>query len=368
MKRINTIVFFVLTIALLTACIKKEMPNSEADIINIHLDKDILRQQAVIKNDEVICYVKQGVSLRSLAPRFTITEGASISPKSGTVRDFSKPQIYRVSSEDGKWYKDYKVTFIASSIVKLFHFDNAEIKNDRYEELYEVDEKGDKTVIWASGNMGFAITAGDSPASDYPTSITENGYVNKAVKLVTKSTGSLGEMFGSPLAAGNLFMGVFNLDVSSPLKSTRFGVSVNYVPVKMKGYYKYTSGAVYKRYTDENGNKIEGGEVLNRKDSCDIYAVLYETDENTPYLDGTNVLTHPNIISVAQINNINEAEDWTLFDLPFVQKEGKTIEEEKLKNGKYYLTIVFSSSKGGNLYNGAIGSTLLVDELELEIL
>ncbi|PID88896.1 MAG: hypothetical protein CSB02_00310 [Bacteroidia bacterium] len=46
-------------------------------------------------------------------------------------------------------------------------------------------------------------------------------------------------------------------------------------------------------------------------------------------------------------------------------REGKAIDQQKLKEGKYNLTIVLTSSKDGQLYNGAIGSTLFVDEIEL---
>ena len=44
---------------------------------------------------------------------------------------------------------------------------------------------------------------------------------------------------------------------------------------------------------------------------------------------------------------------------------GKTIDQEKLKKGGYNVAIVFSSSKDGGNFNGAIGSTLYIDEVEL---
>ena len=45
--------------------------------------------------------------------------------------------------------------------------------------------------------------------------------------------------------------------------------------------------------------------------------------------------------------------------------DGKTIDSEKLKNGKYKLGIVLSSSLDGAYFKGAVGSTLYVDELEI---
>jgi hypothetical protein len=44
---------------------------------------------------------------------------------------------------------------------------------------------------------------------------------------------------------------------------------------------------------------------------------------------------------------------------------GKSIDLNKLKNGKYNLAIIMSSSIDGANFNGAVGSTLYVDEMQL---
>ncbi|MEG2514336.1 MAG: PCMD domain-containing protein, partial [Bacteroidaceae bacterium] len=63
--------------------------------------------------------------------------------------------------------------------------------------------------------------------------------------------------------------------------------------------------------------------------------------------------------------NAGEPNEWTKFELPFVMKKGKTIDKEKLKNNKYSIAIVFTSSIEGAYFRGAIGSTLYIDEVEL---
>ncbi|KAB5214168.1 hypothetical protein GAB12_25115, partial [Bacteroides thetaiotaomicron] len=45
--------------------------------------------------------------------------------------------------------------------------------------------------------------------------------------------------------------------------------------------------------------------------------------------------------------------------------KGRVIDDTKLKNGKYKLGIVLSSSVDGAYFKGAVGSTLYVDEVEL---
>ncbi|PID88302.1 MAG: hypothetical protein CSB06_00985 [Bacteroidia bacterium] len=368
--RIKTSCFLLLLGAVLlqTSCIKDEAPNCEADILKIYVPGNILQREPIISNEEIVCYVNEEAYLKEMAPTFDLTEGAKITPKSGSVRDFTRTQNYMVTSEDGKWKKTYVVKFkTAGSSLTKFHFDYRK-KERKYYVIYERDANNEESIVWASGNSGFASVAGSRPPEEYPTTTEPKGYKNQAVKLVTLSTGALGAIGNSPIAAGSLFLGVFDLNISAPLKSTHFGIPFNSVPVKLKGYYKYKSGEVFKQHTDNDGQYIsDEGKTLNRKDSCDIYAVLYEVDPGNEYLDGTNVLTHPSIVSVARLDKIDEAEDWTFFEIPFALKNGKTIDPERLRLGGYNLTVVFSSSKEGNRYNGAVGSTLLIDEVELEV-
>ena len=51
------------------------------------------------------------------------------------------------------------------------------------------------------------------------------------------------------------------------------------------------------------------------------------------------------------------------FDVEFTYL--KRFDEEKMKNYKYNLTVVFSSSRYGAYFKGAVGSTLLVDDVEV---
>jgi len=45
--------------------------------------------------------VREGTDLTALAPQFTLTQGASISPASGAPRDFTNPVTYEVTGADG---------------------------------------------------------------------------------------------------------------------------------------------------------------------------------------------------------------------------------------------------------------------------
>ena len=211
---------------------------------------------------------------------------------------------------------------------------------------------------WASGNAGYAMTGVAKTADDYPTFQITDGKAGKCLSLVTRSTGFFGQIAGMPIAAGNLFIGSFDVSnaMSNPLKATKFGLPFRHVPTYLAGYYKYKAGDQF----------TEGGKPVNgKRDICDIYAIMYETSESVPTLDGTNAFTSPNLISTARINNAKETNEWTYFKLPFTTLPGKFIDKEKLMDGKYNIAIVFTSSLEGDHFNGAIGSTLLIDEAEL---
>ena len=62
-----------------------------------------------------------------------------------------------------------------------------------------------------------------------------------------------------------------------------------------------------------------------------------------------------------------ETEEWKRFELPFdYERFGKTIDLEKLAKGQYNISIILSASKNGDEFKGAPGSTLLIDDLEIE--
>ena len=70
--------------------------------------------------------------------------------------------------------------------------------------------------------------------------------------------------------------------------------------------------------------------------------------------------------AAAVITDTHETSEWTRFELDFnYEHYGKTIDPQKLANGGYNVSIVLSASKDGDVFQGAPGSTLLIDDLEL---
>ena len=331
--------FIAIVAALITAsstisCIREEAPNTEADILSCEVDGDLLIRRPVITNDEIKLYINGWDDVSHVAPRFALTPGATITPASGTARDFSHPQTYTVTSQDQQWKKTYTVRFVADDAATEYHFDNAryyEFGNKRFFHIFYDTTADGAEMTWGSGNAGFMILNNSAPAEDYPTSQSEDGYRGRCAKLVT----NLGNM----------------------AKSTHFGIPFRKKPKALLGYYKYKAGETV---TDQN---LTPQSLL--KDTCDIYAVFYETTSDVPHLDGTNIKTHPNIVMIAQLKDRKQTNVWTPFFIPFETVNGRQIDEQKLRNGIYNLAIVLSSSQGGAQFIGAVGSTLYVDEMQL---
>lgn len=355
------------------SCIRKEAPNAEADITGCTLPGNVLVQDTIdvdVSYDKslnaypIYIQVKKGTDCSQLAPVFTLTPGATIEPESGSTQDFSSPVRYTVTSEDGQWHRTYSISIEEEKVQEIpttFHFEDTRIENGYYV-FYETSENQELT--WASGNGGFRLAINNADASEYPTTVEEAGYSGKCAKLVTRTTGSLGAMVGMPIAAGNLFIGKFNLSnaLSNPLKATQLGTTFYHKPLKIKGYYKYTPGDKF----------YANGSYTNQVDKFDIYAIFYENkDENgeSVMLDGTlPVLNYENsnLVALAQFNDTQVYNSWQSFEISFdYDRFQKTVDTDRLNAGEYNISIVISSSKDGATFEGALGSTLWIDELNI---
>ena len=147
MKLKNLIACFFLGF-IMVSCIQDEAPNAEADIIACSVPGDVLNRDPIIENNKVTLIVKAGTDITALAPKFTLTPGASISPNSGTTLDFTTPQYYEVTSEDKKWKKKYEVGVAFSGITNTtYHFENIKFDSEgKYHIFYETDAQGKETM------------------------------------------------------------------------------------------------------------------------------------------------------------------------------------------------------------------------------
>lgn len=368
MKLRNVLAGMTLCLAV-ASCIQDEALNVEAAIDGCS-GNDI--QQCLIDPNEytIQLYASRASNPSKINLNFELPTGASVTPikqladdgiNSYNFKD-ENPRQFKVTSEDGDFSATYTVRLWQTEMPFIYNFET--LSSDNPYHKFTEDNPSSGIIIrrleLASGNPGFELTKMAKKPEDYPT-VQVNGGVDggKCVKLETKDTGSFGSMVKMYIAAGNLFVGSFEVGqaLNDPMKATHFGFPFFYYPLELKGSYKYKAGPVF----SSKGQDVEG-----KKDKCDIYGVLYETDDKVQFLDGSTSLTSPNIVALARnLDELTETNSWKSFKFNFIPQNGKSIDSEKLEKGIYKLGIVFSSSVDGASFEGAVGSTLYIDKVEI---
>lgn len=367
----------------MTSCFKDEPLNAECDIEQAYVHTEDPMEVFFSASDtlvnvlsdagDIVFEIKEGADVSAMAPVFRITDGATVTPESGSVHDFSdeRPVVYKVTSQDGKWSRTYNVLFRKAYTVNEYDFENIRLVNGsnkgQYYEWSDLSGTGDWIGNWATGNPGFNLSAqfvsGTVPPEDYPSSPAEEGHSGKAVKLETKSTGSFGSMVNMGIAAGNLFIGEFDAGkaISGPdgaLQATAFGRPFDRMPLRFTGWYKYKSGG---ECVDGKRNPISG-----TYDKGHIYAVFYRNhdDDGLPFtLHGDDVLTSPYVVAAAVVSDVSGTDVWTEFSIDFDYRG--QMDPELLSERGYSLAVVCTSSIDGASFKGALGSTLYVDEFKI---
>lgn len=370
----------VVCCGMLSSCFKDEPLNAECDIEEAYIHADNPEEMffnasdsliKVLYNEHNIDFkVRKETDLTAIAPRFRITEGATIVPENGSVQDFSNgPVKYTVTSEDGQWSREYyvSVNIQTQTVSDTIYYDFERYALNSKSKYYiwsDLNPDGTEAYNWATGNPGFAVSRPTAKPEEYPTTPWVDGQDGSAVKLTTSDTGPFGALKNMRIASGNLFIGRFDATVAiqpgGAMKATMFGLkyTTGKKPVKLIGNYKYKPGAVYQ---DKYGKPVEG-----KTDTGDIYAVLYKNTDsngNPVVLYGDNVLTSPQIVAIARLDKVENTDTWTEFEVDFNYTQ--EVDESLLDNYGYNLAVVFSSSIEGANFEGAIGSTMFVDKVRV---
>ncbi len=367
--KIKSVIAGIMLCLAVTSCIQNEALNVEAAIDGCS-GSDI--QQCLIDPNEftVQLYASRAADPSKININFNLPAGASIVPVQRFTEDGintynfkdENPRLFKVTSEDGAFSATYTIRLWQTEMPFTYDFET--LSSDNPYHKFTEDNPSSGTIIrrleLASGNPGFELTKMAKAPDGYPT-VQVNGGVDggKCVKLETKDTGSFGSMVKMYIAAGNLFIGSFEVGQAlsgNAMKATHFGFPFFYYPLRLEGWYKYKAGPTF----SSKGKPVEG-----RKDECDIYGVLYETDDNVQFLDGSTSLNSPNIVALARnIKELPETDIWKQFNFKFEPQNGKSIDPDKLGKGIYKLAIVFSSSVDGAKF-GAVGSTLYIDKVTI---
>lgn len=355
--------------------------SSEAKITSFTFDKAVAAVDSLVVgettiNEEaktitfMVADTAKAAYLTALVPTIEVSAGATVVPANGEAQDFSNGKVvtYTVTAEDGT-VASYKVS-ISSKVLAL------NFEDWTYDDTYHYYTPAGP---YASTNGGSAIVYSslEGVAASHPEVVVPPYCVTQETKDVKEGTtaaclqtvsllqakqdlknyggfvGALMATMAPNITAGSLFMGTFELNAAAPLKSTKFGVMHEGKPLKFSGWYKYTPGETY---YDKDANA-----VADKVDECDIYAVLYEAESESFVLDGETIKqADAPIVMRAGIEN-GGATDWKKFDLNFEEVNGKSYDANK----KYKIAFICTSSKNGDVYEGAPNSKLLLDDLQI---
>ena len=368
--------FLLIASLALASCVQDEALNREAAVDGVE-GANVQLVSIDTENKKIDLYVPRQASHSLQELKFTLADQASIeaTPQLDTDKplidlyDFSESgsRTFTVTSEDKVFHTPYQIRLVDTELPLAYSFDHLLANSSApYDILVErqtvVGEQHDRVLQWVSGNPGYKLTGMAKGREDYPTVQIPDGRSGMCVKLETRTTGSFGMMLNPkmPIAAGNIFVGSFDLSnaLKDARKATRFGFPFYQKPVLLSGSYKFKAGEVF---TDENGNVVAGC-----KDTGDIYAALYEVKQSSDFLDGNTSLNSSDIVLMARVP-VSETTEWVSFAVPFTQPGSKTFDAAKLRSGKYKLELVCSSSKEGAWFRGAVGSTLYIDDIRLEV-
>ena len=374
--------------ATLTSCFKDEPLNAECDIEQAYIHVDNPEQTFFNANDTLVSVLTSESAIRfkvlpeadvtALTPHFRTTEGATVTADDGkpvdTPRDFSdgKTAAYTVTSQDGRWSKHYTVAVGVRTFDEMSDLDFENVRQVTencyrpYDAWIERTADGFEIDCWATGNGGFDISMGmetddNHVTSDqFPSVSIADGHTGKGVRLSTCDTGFFGSLMGMLIAAGNLFLGKFDVGnaINEPLTATMFGVPVSKKPLSFSGYYKYRPG---KEFRNRDG-EVQPGVT----DRGDIYAVIYRNTDaaGRPFtLDGSNVRSSDLIVGTAILGEVKTTDEWTFYSVDFTYTS--ELDPAVLARHGYNLAIVFTSSYRGAQFEGALGSTLYIDDVHM---
>lgn len=352
----------LLVCSLFVGCSNDEDDKStEALILEMTFEESVVIQQPVINGSDITFYVSADTDAANLKlkPVIKTSDKATVAPASGEEVDFSVGSVeFIVTAEDGVTQTTYNVS---CQKVGKYDFEEWVVENPTSGVKYQYSKPiGEE---WSTCNPPLPLMMMFGKQVDrFSVTKTEDAHEGTgAARIETLGTKGTSSLYPK-VVAGTLFTGKFNetLDMENTLNNTKFGVEYSRKPVRIKGFYKYTSGPEFHRCPDSekyNETVVEKGTT----DECAINAILYDITEDDSYITGDKTYESDRLVARAELKDGTAKAEYALFDLEFEYKYGKTYDPNK----KYRLAIICASSKWGDTFSGAPESVLYVDDIEI---
>ena len=341
---------FLLCVLLLSSCISEDefglSPFKEIKVFELPGQAGVTTYNR--GEQSILVPMSEGAELSGLVPSsIQISNMATISPSVTEPQDFSDTITYTVTAEDG--------TSAAWSVYAVPALPNPQLPNSDFDLWYNVADyqqpgENQENTVWGTANRALAI------AGDANTNPEDLGGGDLAARLTSVAAPLLVRM-----AAATLFTGKFTDGFPSPTNprsNIDFGTPFNGRPEAFRVDYRYLPGPSYE---DADGNVIPGG------DQCDMYVLLERREGDNVqrvgtgwFRSGTQVDEFINLEVPIKYGELTSADPE--FEYANI-REGETWGDPQA--APTHITVVFSSSALGDLFTGAIGSELWINNFEL---
>ncbi len=278
----------------------------------------------------------------SLNPQITVSPGASVSPSSGSLVVFDDPEDfvkYTITAQDGKGSEEYIFT-IRDNQIPNAGFENWFEEIGMNSQPFLQPGKYLESSVWTTTNMGTSIY------SIYGTTPFQDGN-NKMAKIETVETVAI------PFVAGAMYLGEFDLnaaigDPGNPAAAAKLGIPFFAKPTAIQLHYSFESGdQLIQAVLKDPGNLFGGFDIFNLE-GTDKFAIKAVLEKRTG-----DMVT---IIAQAEFESDQETDTMTelKMDMEYLSDDDPT-----------HFHISFSPSVDGGMFKGAIGSSLIIDELKM---
>lgn len=356
----------------------EETPLSSAVGINsISLPENIFMLEASTSSTGIPNAIFLGIrkdvdfeSLTSVPVTLELPEGATCTPESGLAQNLTKPIYYTVTSEDGVVSAVYRVEALRR--FGMITFDNWIAANPKVSGVnqYQVPDSVPSMFVWNSTDGRYApfmhlptsnpegSIAPLKPMSEYGVQPTTDAVSGKAAKIITQM-GEAQKAYKIPaIIPGVLYTGRANFAAAPSLQCT-YGVPLHYKAYKLKGYYKYTRGKQY--YECVPAAPYEATKI-DKRDQFYICVVVYKVNnrfDDSEMLTYAELMKSKEVIGRGEFFSDEEKSSYTTFEIPI------TYSSEFSYKNNYRIALFFTPSKEQDIYAGAPGSTLYLDDVEL---
>lgn len=240
-------------------------------------------------------------------------------------------------------------TFTTEAQTALYNsgFENWNLDN----KAWYPNESG--VTYWSTSNPGSTLMG---EKWNVTTSITDGAYSGTSAQL--KSTYVV-----IKFAAASMYTGSFQKLIGTNGAELNWGVPFTSRPTSLKGYMKYTTGAI------NRGNQPSGigAAAKGENDACQIFCALLSEElkvANASNEDGyelstaINWQTDPRVIAYGELTQNTTDAAWKPFEVPLTY--------HSLTQKPTHLLIVCTSSKWGDYFYGCDTATLLLDDFTME--